>query len=88
MIVDDGGAAFPCERVLNSYGEVLRYEENGMFLRDYFAAKALEGDWASQNTDTGEFSNSCPQDLLENRANLYYRMADAMLKARNQPTSP
>lgn len=49
----------------------------GMSLRDYFAGQALAGDMAD---DT--LSNDASSEFLEERAQLYYRLADAMLKAR------
>ncbi|WP_273802165.1 hypothetical protein [Proteus vulgaris] len=51
-------------------------------LRDKFAMAAMQGDLASQNEDLGYFPNDSPDEGLVNRANFYYRMADAMLKAR------
>lgn len=51
-------------------------------LRDYFAAAALQGDWASQNAQNGEFANDIADIYLEVRAALYYRMANIMLKAK------
>ena len=50
--------------------------------RDLFAAMAMMGDWAAQDEGFGEWSTNTSDDLLESRATLYYRMADAMLKAR------
>ena len=63
--------AFPCH---GSMGEVTN---DGMTLRDYFAAKAMEG-FASTLTGV---SNSVPPkwSVLASDA---YTMADAMLKAR------
>ncbi|SAK95855.1 hypothetical protein AWB82_06962 [Caballeronia glebae] len=49
----------------------------GMSLRDYFAGQALAGDMA----DDGLPNDASPA-LLEERAQLYYRLADAMLKVR------
>lgn len=51
-------------------------------LRDMFAAKAMQGDLASQSVSLGHFANDASEESLVNRANFYYRMADAMLKAR------
>lgn len=49
--------------------------EEGMDLRDYFAAKAMQGDWAAEVAgNNGE--------TMEDSARRYYRMADAMMKAR------
>lgn len=71
---DDGKAAFP----QLGYGQ--RAPEVGISMRDYFAAKALEGMLA------------CPGDQLrgshhnnnnyEGVANMAYAYADAMLKER------
>ena len=47
---------------------------NGMTLRDYFAAKALQGALTQQNFADGF-------DYKE-KANWVYQMADAMLEAR------
>ena len=55
-----------------------------MTLRDYFAAQAMAGDWAVQgNCDAlGIFNHGASLESLGTMAALYYRMADAMLKAR------
>ncbi|WP_166310507.1 hypothetical protein [Photorhabdus cinerea] len=55
-----------------------------MTLRDYFAAQAMQGDWACQGDDTGMFLLNTTDDTLNNIAILYYRMADAMMKAREK----
>lgn len=55
-----------------------------MTLRDYFAAKAMQGDWAAQTEDTGYYSPKSSDVILDNAAELYYRMADAMLRAREK----
>jgi hypothetical protein len=49
----------------------------GMSLRDYFAGQALAGDIAED-----ALPNDASAALLEARAQLYYRLADAMLKVR------
>ena len=54
----------------------------GALLRDYFAAKCMQGDWAAQQEENGFFSHECTDEHLEKFAAFYYRMADAMLKAR------
>jgi hypothetical protein len=58
----DGGDAFPNNRA-----------GNGMTLRDYFAAKALQG-YLSQET--------AELDHRETIASVMYEWADAMLEAR------
>jgi hypothetical protein len=50
-------------------------EQSGMTLRDYFAAKAMQGMYTSETFPTG---------LIADTATEAYQMADAMLKARNQ----
>lgn len=85
--VDNGGDAFP--RVVTDWNpsrdahEVT--SEPGMTLRDYFAAKAMEGDISSMVDPDGEacgLSLEAPGATLDRLAATYYRMADAMLKAR------
>lgn len=68
---DDGGPAFPHSR--------LGSDADGMTLRDYFAAKAMQA----------AIAGLLPGNTLHNInkaevANFSEKMADAMLKARNQ----
>lgn len=56
-------------------------QQEGMTLRDYFAAKAMQGDWALQGDKVG---SDIDNELLKSRADIYYRMADAMLATRSQ----
>lgn len=65
--IETGGTAFPC---LDSHG--MGYE--GMTLRDYFAAKAMQGILASPHYRGSAFVN----------ADAAYRFADAMMKARGE----
>lgn len=65
-----GGAAFPCEGGPQSGLNA----DPGMSLRDYFAAKSLQGLLSDQNRD-GSFKEY---------ASDAYAYADAMLKAREQ----
>ena len=58
-----GGPAFPSQLYINA---------QGMDLRDYFAAKAMQTQVAHQDVDDYEFAKWC------------YRMADRMLKARDE----
>lgn len=57
-------------------------QPSGMNLRDYFAAQVMAGDWAASDADGVNFPNDIADHRLVERATLYYRMADAMLKAR------
>jgi hypothetical protein len=66
---DTGGPAFPYSR--------LGSDADGMTLRDYFAAKAMQGLLAQ--SEGGAFFSP-----VKEAANYAYSMADAMLKARNQ----
>lgn len=69
--INDGGPAFPVQE-LNADGSPYALM-TGMTLRDYFAAKAMQGDWADSPPNPDYFSAA---------ASRYYAMADAMLKAR------
>ncbi|KAB8313006.1 hypothetical protein EH228_04625 [Erwinia endophytica] len=51
--------------------------DNGMTLRDYFAAKAING--ILSDPDAGLMD-----DDLERYAKISFKVADAMIKARNQ----
>lgn len=66
--IKDGGLAFPAEGP--SAGQ---FEHPGMTLRDYFAAKALQGICAA--SPTVEWTD---QRIAEDA----YRLADAMLATR------
>jgi hypothetical protein len=61
--------AFPTE---NAY---MVSTQQGMTLRDYFASKAMQGLLTAEIV--GEYSN-------EHVADIAYRIADAMLKAREE----
>lgn len=71
-----GGPAFPRMSHTNCHG-ILFLEEDGMTLRDYFAAKALQG-LIAQSMGTALGSNS------KLAAEYAYATADAMLKAREK----
>lgn len=66
--INDGGPAFPTYSVLS------HCDEGGMSLRDYFAAKAMQGFMANKS-NPGTFN---PID----DARYAYALADAMLRAR------
>ena len=68
MTTNTGGPAFPRDHAHDGH--------NGMTLRDYFAAKIMQGELAAQNETSGFYEN------VGALAFLAYRMADAMLKAR------
>lgn len=83
---DDGGPAFPHEvpQGMGAGGSVSRHHP-GMPLRDYFAARAMQGIVADM---AGAIANDDRPDrlrrALENTARLSFAMADAMLEARKR----
>ena len=70
MIKDTGGPAFPTEVVNTNDG----YIHQGMTLRDYFAAKAMQG-LVSSDIERGP-------DQVHHIVESAYIIANAMLKAR------
>ncbi len=72
MNKETGGPAFPTDNAHQNGPSTFHFE--GMTLRDYFAAKAMQAILSDPN-----YSN--PDDKLA--ASAYY-IADAMLKAREQ----
>ena len=75
--IETGGPAFPV-------GSGDMRDPVGMTLRDYFAAKAMQGDWAAQGAACGMFVPDSDDDLFARSARMYFRMADAMLAARKE----
>ena len=60
-------------------------EWTGMTLRDYFAAKAMQGELAAMQDPEGEVCGvalDAPDETLARLAKHFYRLADAMLLAR------
>jgi hypothetical protein len=69
---NNGGPAFPAFEHHAGYGQMMAV--GGMTMRDYFAAKAMQGlaqniDWNIKTTD--------------GVAGVSYALADAMIRARN-----
>jgi hypothetical protein len=73
--INTGGPAFPEIRIHggDNYNAPTKVYYGGMTLRDYFAAKAMQGMYASESFPTG---------LMADTATEAYEMADYMLKAR------
>ena len=67
MTTNTGGPAFPTTKPLEHWGD----PNQGMALRDYFAAKAMQG-ILFEGLDESETAKNA------------YAMADAMLKARQE----
>ena len=75
---DNGGPAFPSTYEARSdqgRGPIQQFHSNGMTLRDYFAAKVMQGYWSDSRF------NKIGMDVLARHC---YAMADAMLEVRNQ----
>jgi hypothetical protein len=85
MTQDTGGPAFPTPEIHDKHpwgeSQLCRHEraEQGMTLRDYFAAKALPS-----VIDTFAFGNADPTDYAKGIAEGCYEIADEMLKARSK----
>jgi len=80
MSSDNSGPAFPTGTwEYDGQGNVLPYQQGGMTLRDYFAAKAMAAYVSGHISYYGHESNHWPIDSLSSEA---YSTADAMLKAR------
>jgi hypothetical protein len=73
MNKDTSGPAFP--------GALDRHHSEGMTLRDYFAAKAMQSLFAGAIADAFTLDQDINCDMA---ARIAYTMADAMLKAREQ----
>ena len=67
-----GGPAFPYSGVHKGEKENLIVDSHGMTMRDYFAAKAMQGRLANPDW-------LCSDDRTATEA---YQIADAMLRAR------
>jgi hypothetical protein len=76
--IEDGGTAFPLTEPVYRDGERAYGQSPGMSLRDYLAAKAMEGVLAGRRT------SGAPTFAAEDDAEYCYRVADAMLAARKR----
>ena len=86
MIKDEGGSAFPQHPIYSLEKEdgvydLLVYEQgSGMTLRDYFAAKALQGLLSNPKLQAKILAEGgCASGWIESSA---WAFADEMLKAR------
>lgn len=84
MSKPDGGTAFPTPDVYHPNDQI-QYGQNGMSLRDYFAAAALTGLFAAQ-IKPHELSPAekemTPAQIFARRA---YAFADGMIAERAKP---
>lgn len=83
LVQKDGGPAFPPPLIVSGADpnsldvirlELGRMQEQGMSLRDYFAAKAMQGNVANSEVDME----------AKHHAEWAYKVADAMLKERSK----
>ncbi len=80
MSKENGGQAFPRQQwECDGHNNVLQYQEEGMTLRDYFAAKAMQGILANP-AQLDNVIDSTTMWVSEDA----YKVADAMLAARNK----
>ena len=81
MTTATGGPAFPCAEWLDTIdpSAVNPMHHQGMTLRDYFAAKAMQG-FVMDDVLCKEAATE--PEWYVNIAEASYKMADAMLKAR------
>lgn len=70
---DTGGPAFPCDRHATN-------ANNGMTLRDYFAAKAMQTFLGSEYTS----EHGLTEGWMKSLSRESYLVADAMLAERNK----
>lgn len=75
MTKETGGPAFPSEHVPN------QLKADGISVRDYFAAKAMQGWFASYPPDANP---AYAVRGVKKVAELAYDIADAMLEVRNK----
>lgn len=75
---DNGGPAFPVPGLSNLANDQFVYPEAGMTLRDYLAAKAMQGQLHAQSDSQGHYVPSNYHALATDA----YLIADAMLKER------
>lgn len=79
---NNGGPAFPYSGVHKGEKVNLIVDSHGMTLRDYFAAKVLQGVMASGTSMS--IGTNHEEEMLD-MARAFYSMADAMIKARELP---
>jgi hypothetical protein len=80
MDINDGGPAFPIAEAFDERtGNVTQYASNGMSLRDYFAAKAMQGLLANPGCEYSPMNIEAVEQVTSDA----YALADFMLKARD-----
>lgn len=87
--IDDGAPAFPVPDVVNPDGQI-QFGSNGMSLRDYFAAKAMQAEIITTFSDATpksvkafvEAARAAGRTAEAHLAFNSYEIADAMILAR------
>jgi len=78
-------SAFPQVDIKDSYGMLVPYLQRGMTLRDYFAAKAMQGIYACPVQLYRADGTPMPDPLTSaDIAKMAYEEADAMLAEREK----
>ena len=88
MAKNDGGPAFPrTENISDEHNGPLCSAQEGMSLRDYFAAHAMSGmlRFTPRDLKTWDDLEKWSQGVCV--ANIAYKLADAMLAARTNTTA-
>ncbi len=80
---NDGGPAFPYS-ALTPEGPQMYTDSEGMSLRDYFAAKAMQAELSTQSRDGNNNYILDSTTEFEWLAERSYEISDAMLKAREE----
>lgn len=90
----DGGPAFPTREIRDGEGNGIRQAEDGMTLRDYFAAQAMSAEIITSTSDAtpesayalmaaAKAARRTPEQQVASNA---YKWADAMLAERAKAT--
>lgn len=80
MSKETGGQAFPRQQWdYDGQNNVLQYQDEGMTLRDYFAAKAMQA-----MISNPQMIDNDSDAAVNYAASAAYKFSDAMLKAREE----
>lgn len=78
MSKETGGQAFPRQQwEYDGQNNVLQYQEEGMTLRDYFAAKAMQAMISNSSIIDNDSDGA-----INYASSAAYKFADAMIRAR------
>ena len=74
--------AFPALPITRDFNGEILYQAKGITIRDYFAAKAMQGMFANPD-DSHENYDLSYDNYVKEIARCAYKMADAMMEARD-----